>query len=237
MYSCEYSPQDSTKILPSYKGSLPNQHEESECGRRCEAQAGFEGFSSIKPHRRTFLCPVSESYTRQYRLHGFFRRMNIHWIHMAWIVKMQTKRFDELQTRLQSFYVSVPIYFVSLVSSAMNRTCPCWKWEACPPRVSFVCFVCAPCCWCWCSSSSTEFTRVRGPALEASTEGRMASWGNFGIMISQLRGDDYPIKAVTIGQLAEVRLKLLYWASLVEPVLNWQILSQLAESSFCCSNL
>ena len=47
-----------------------------------------------------------------------------------------------------------------------------------------------------------EFTSVRGPWLEASTEGRMASWGNFGIMISQLRRDDYPIKAVTIGQLA-----------------------------------
>ena len=30
----------------------------------------------------------------------------------------------------------------------------------------------------------------------------MASWGNFSIMISQLRRDDYPIKAVTIGQLA-----------------------------------
>ena len=47
-----------------------------------------------------------------------------------------------------------------------------------------------------------QFTKVRGPSLEASAEGRMASWGNFGIMISQLRRDDYPIKAVTIGQLA-----------------------------------
>ena len=37
----------------------------------------------------------------------------------------------------------------------------------------------------------------------------MASWGNFGIMISQLRGDDYPIKAVTIGQLAGEAVQLL----------------------------
>ena len=48
----------------------------------------------------------------------------------------------------------------------------------------------------------------------------MASWGNFGIMISQLRGDDYPIKAVTIGQLAGEAAQgaaKLVRASLAEP--------------------
>ena len=52
----------------------------------------------------------------------------------------------------------------------------------------------------------------------------MASWGNFGIMISQLRRDDYPIKAVTIGQLAgeaaQGAAKLVRASCRAEQVLN-----------------
>ena len=56
------------------------------------------------------------------------------------------------------------------------------------------------------SAPSLLWSAGRAAWLQASAEkGRMASWGNFGIMISQLRRDDYPIKAVTIGQLAGLK--------------------------------
>ena len=107
------------------------------------------------------------------------------------------------------WWIFLPIYFVCYVSFEMNRTCPCWKREACPVHGSLLSVLSSQ----GSASGGTMCTTKRvyfGPRamlwLEASTEGRMAKQlGQFWrIMISQLRRqcDDYPIKAVTIGQLA-----------------------------------
>ena len=90
----------------------------------------------------------------------------------------------------------------------------CWRHirRGLCPTVSFVSFVRL--------LFSGRFTSVPGRARGMSG-GKNGQAGNFGIMISQLRRRaDYPIKAVTIGQLAAKLCRSSRWWPHLKPSLK-----------------